>query len=95
MIVTHLMVLGMTDFILVSSTHPTQDRFQVSPRLRIGQDRALERTHVLSCDQSDDDRGSEDEGLSLFLKRDIPAATEDFDTHETLTELWESRQIVK
>jgi hypothetical protein len=59
---------------------------------QIRKDRALEPTHVLSREQSDDDEGSEDEGLSLFLKRNIPTATEDFDTHAILTELWESRQ---
>jgi hypothetical protein len=35
---------------------------------------------------------SEEEGLSLFLKRNIPDATEDYATHMTLTQLWESRQ---
>ncbi len=35
---------------------------------------------------SDEEEGSEGEVLSLFLKRDIPDATEDHAIHETLTQ---------
>jgi hypothetical protein len=64
------------------------------------QDRAVDH-HDLSCAQSDDEEGSEEEVQSLFLKkdiqslflkRDIPDATEDHSTHVTLTELWTLRQ---
>jgi hypothetical protein len=54
-------------------------------------DRAADH-HESSCIEPDDGNVSAEQGLTLFLKRDIPAADEDQDTHVALTQLWELRQ---
>ena len=73
---------------------PERDTWECVPK--IGPDRVIDRQqvppHAVFEIGSDDEEGSEVGVNSLFLKRDIPPASADPATHETLSQLWELRQ---